>query len=577
MSSGRAACVGLATSPGRCLRPSTAAVLCLAALAPVPTLHAQTLLLTNANIYTADAAKPRAEALVARDGRILFVGSALEARALVTPGTAVIDAGGKTVLPGLIDAHAHLLNLGVLLATVNLRGTPSLDSVVRLVAAQARSTPAGTWIRGRGWDQNLWGDGTFPTHESLSRATPDHPVYLRRVDGHAIFVNQVALERAGITRSTKDPAGGRIIRDARGNPTGVLVDRAMALVESRMPPDSPEDIRRMTRAAIREAHRWGLTGIHDAGVREPELTVYEAMAQDGEFPLRSYVMVRALGDADSMLARTLARGPRQALGNGRLWVRAIKLSVDGALGSRGAALLDPYSDEPGNRGIIQIPQEEVERITVRALRSGFQVNVHAIGDHANRFTLDAFEAALRQAPVADHRLRVEHAQILAPQDLGRFARLGVIPSMQGSHQTSDMYWAVNRLGPGRLLGAYAWRSLRETGVIIPNGSDFPVEQVNPLISFLAAVARQDDRGWPVGGWYPAQRMTREEALRSMTLWPAVAAFQERDLGSLSPGKYADFVILDRDIMTAPPEEILATRVVRTVLGGATVWDANQAN
>jgi len=557
----------------KCGRGQAAAVL-LAALPFAPTLQAQSLLLTNARIYTADAAKPRAEALVVRDGRIVFVGSALEAMALRTPAMEVIDAGGRPVLPGLIDAHAHLLNLGILLATVDLRGVPTLDSLIGVVARAARATPGGTWLRGRGWDQNLWGDGTFPTNESLSRATPDHPVYLRRVDGHAIFVNRLGLERAGITRATKDPPGGRIIRDAQGNPTGVLVDRAMTLVESRMPADSPDDIRRMAIAAMREANRWGLTGIHDAGVRGPELSVYEAMAQEGQFTLRSYAMVRALGEGDSLLARTLATGPRNAMGNGHLWVRAIKLAVDGALGSRGAALIDPYSDEPGNRGIIQVPGDEVERITVRALRSGFQVNVHAIGDHANRFTLDAFEAALREAPVADHRLRVEHAQILAPQDLGRFARLGVIPSMQGSHQTSDMYWAANRLGPARLLGAYAWRSLRETGVIIPNGSDFPVEQVNPLISFHSFVTRQDAAGFPAGGWFPDQRLTREEALLSMTLWPAQASFMEEDVGSLSPGKYADFVVLDRDIMTTPAAEILDARVVRTVLGGVTVWGGN---
>lgn len=512
--------------------------------------------------------------MAVRDGRITFVGSALEAMALRTPGMEVIDAGNRPVLPGLIDAHAHLLNLGILLATVDLRGIPTLDSLVGVVARTAGATPRGTWLRGRGWDQNLWGDGTFPTNESLSRATPDHPVYLRRVDGHAIFVNQVALERAGITRATKDPPGGRIIRDAKGNPTGVLVDRAMMLVESRMPADSPDDIRRMAIAAMHEANRWGLTGIHDAGVRRPELAVYEAMALDGSFTLRSYAMVRALGEGDSLLASTLARGPRNAMGNGHLWVRAIKLAVDGALGSRGAALIDPYTDEPGNRGIVQVPGDEVERITVRALQGGFQVNVHAIGDYANRFTLDAFEAALRKAPVADHRLRVEHAQILAPQDLGRFARLGVIPSMQGSHQASDMYWAANRLGPARLLGAYAWRSLRETGVIIPNGSDFPVEPVNPLISFHSFVTRQDAAGYPAGGWFPSQRLTREEALLSMTLWPAQASFMEHEVGSLTPGKYADFVVLDRDIMTAPAAEILDARVVRTVLGGVTVWGGN---
>jgi predicted amidohydrolase YtcJ len=293
------------------------------------------------------------------------------------------------------------------------------------------------------------------------------------------------------------------------------------------------------------------------------------MARAGEYDLRNYVMIAS---DDSTLAHYFARGPQRALHDGRLWISAIKISADGALGSRGAALLEPYSDDPRNTGLITVPVGRVRDVARRALRSGFQVNVHAIGDRANRMVLDEFEAALDSVPVADHRFRIEHAQILTPEDIPRFAELGVIPSMQASHQTSDMYWAGARIGPTRSLGAYAWRSLLATGVIIPNGSDFPVEAVNPLISFHAAVSRQDAENWPAAGWFPEQRMTREEALRSMTLWPAYASFSEKELGSLSPGKYADFVVLDQDIMRVPPELILKTQVVATYLGGRAVYE-----
>jgi len=314
-----------------------------------------------------------------------------------------------------------------------------------------------------------------------------------------------------------------------------------------------------------------LTGIHDAGVAPEGIAVYEELAKEGRYNLRNYVMVRS---SDSVLDAFMQRGPQKALFDGRLWIRAIKLVADGALGSRGAALLEPYSDDPGNTGLITTPPERIKSVAVRALKAGFQVNVHAIGDRANRIVLDQFEAALREVPTADHRFRVEHAQILRYQDIPRFAELDVIPSMQGSHQTSDMYWAPNRLGPARLGGAYAWRSLLNTGVLIPNGSDFPVEAVNPLISFHSFFTRQDADNFPPGGWMPEQRTTRQEALLSITLWPAYAAFMENESGSLTAGKYADFVVLDRDIMAVAPEAVLGTHVLLTVLGGKVVYRAN---
>src|SRR5881396_1468644 len=385
------------------------------------------------------------------------------------------------------------------------------------------------------------------------------------------LVNAKALELAQVTAATPDPSGGRFIRDSANNPTGVLVDNAQGIVGRVIPAPSRTELREQTLAAIAEANRWGLTGIHDAGVAPEGIAVYEELAKEGRYNLRNYVMVRS---SDSVFDAFMQRGPQKALYDGRLWIRAIKLVADGALGSRGAALLEPYSDDPGNTGLITTPPERIKSVAVRALKAGFQLNVHAIGDRANRIVLDQFEAALREVPTADHRFRIEHAQILRYQDIPRFAELDVIPSMQGSHQTSDMYWVPNRLGWARAQGAYAWRSLLNTGVVIPNGSDFPVEAVNPLISFHSFFTRQDADNFPPGGWMPEQRTTRQEALLSITLWPAYAAFMENESGSLTAGKYADFVVLDRDIMAVAPEAVLGTHVLLTVLGGKAVYRAN---
>jgi len=542
----------------------TSVLLILLALQQAPA----DLIVTNARIYTSDVNRPVAEALAVRDGLIAFVGSNRGAQALAGPKTERLDLSGRTVITGMVDAHAHLLGLGQALRTVDLVGTKSYDEVIARVVERAKTARPGEWIRGRGWDQNDWADTRFPTHAALSRAVPNNPVYLTRVDGHAALVNAKALELAQVTAATPDPAGGRLIRDSANNPTGVLVDNAQAVVGRVIPAASPAELREQTLAAIAEANRWGLTGIHDAGVDAAGIDVYEALAKEGRYNLRNYVMVRA---SDSVLDAYMRRGPQKGLYGGRLWIRAIKLVADGALGSRGAALLEPYSDDPGNTGLLTTPPERIKSVAVRALRAGFQVNVHAIGDRANRIVLDQFEAALREVPTADHRFRIEHAQILSYQDIPRFAELDVIPSMQGSHQTSDMYWAPNRLGLARLSGAYAWRSLLNTGVIIPNGSDFPVEAVNPLISFHAFITRQDADNYPPGGWMPEQRTTRQEALWSITLWPAYASFMEKESGTLTAGKFADFVVLDRDIMTVAPEEILRTRVLMTVLAGRTVY------
>lgn len=557
--------------------PALAATLLGLALATPAIAPAQTrpaspmadLIVTNGRIYTVDESRPVVEALAVRDGHVLFAGSAREAMALRGTATRVLDLDGRTVIPGMVDAHAHLLGLGEALRNVDLVGTRSYDEVIARTAARAKTLPAGAWVLGRGWDQNQWGDTRFPTHDALSRAIPDRPVVLGRIDGHAVLANAAAMRAAGITAATKDPEGGRIVRDAQGNPTGVFVDNAESLVSAAVPDLSRDDKRAAIRNAIQEMHRWGLVGMHDAGAGAEVLGIYEELAKAGQLDLRLYAMI---ADDSATIARAFAQGPRSALYDDHLWIRSVKLYADGALGSRGAALLDPYSDDPGNSGLLVSAPAHIQDVATRALRAGFQVNTHAIGDRGNRLVLDAYEAALTAVPSAGHRFRVEHAQILNHQDIPRFAALGVIPSMQAVHQTSDMYWAGNRLGVARLLGAYAWRSLLATGVPIPNGSDFPVEQVNPLLSFHSAVTRQDASNWPAGGWHVEQRMTREEALKSMTIWPAYAAFQEQVMGSLSQGKLADFVVLDRDIMTVGDADILGTRVLATYIGGKAVYE-----
>ena len=548
----------------------------LAALAAPLSLRAQAadLLVTNARIYTVDSVRPTAEAMAVRGGRIAWVGGAAGAAPYRGPNTRVVDLAGRTVIPGMIDAHAHLFGLGQSLRSVDLVGTRSYAEVVERVAARARTLPPGAWVTGRGWDQNDWPDQRFPTHEALSRAVPGHPVRLERVDGHAMLANAMAMRVAGVTRATRDPDGGRVLRDAAGAPTGVLVDNAQALVERRVPPPNAAERREIALAAVREANRWGLTGVHEAGVGRDVIDTYEALARAGRFTLRDYVMVS--GSDEASLRHYFARGPQSALHGGHLWVRAVKLYADGALGSRGAALLQPYTDDPNNRGLLVTPPARLRDVARRAYAAGFQVNIHAIGDQANRTALDVIEGAVGpNGGRRDHRWRVEHAQVLDPGDVPRFARLHAIPSMQASHQTSDMPWAEQRLGPERVKTAYAWRALRATGVVVPNGSDFPVEQVNPLLSFHAAFTRQNPENEPAGGWHPEQRMTRDEALRSMTIWPAYAGFQEQLVGSLSPGKYADFVVLDRDIMQAAPEDVLETRVLATWIGGRAVYERGE--
>lgn len=546
-----------------------AAAVAASAMPGGATAASRDLLVYGATIHTVDQTTPRAQAFVVRGGRFAYVGSLQGAKAFARAGARKLNLHGSTVLPGLIDAHMHVQSVGLDLNEVALHHVASFEQVVARTVAFSKSS-SDEWILGSGWNQNIWPGKAFPTHQPLSAAISSKPVVLERVDGHAILANARAMQLAGITRETSDPPGGKIFRDANGDPTGVFLDNAMSLIYKAVPAATVPQLMRAARAAFSEAHRYGLTAAAEPGCDGDRLQAYHRLGTAGALSLRVYAMV---ADNAALIDDVTRQGPKNGLYGGTLWLRAIKLFADGALGSRGAALLAPYSDDPGNTGLLRTTQAHIESVCDIALARGFQVNTHAIGDRGNRIVLDAYENALSRHPVRDHRFRVEHAQILSPQDIPRFAKLGIIPSMQTTHQISDMGWAQSRLGPQRILGGYAWRSLLGTGVIIPNGTDAPVEEVSTLRTFHAAISRQNEENLPPGGWYPAQRMTRDEALRSMTIWAAHANFQEREIGSITAGKYADFAVMDRDWMTVAQEDIMNTRIQATFVGGAAAYEA----
>jgi predicted amidohydrolase YtcJ len=518
------------------------------------------LAVTNARIYTVNPKQPRASAMAVRQGRILAVGD--DVSKYIAPSTQVIDAKGATVIPGLIDSHGHVRGLGEMLATIDLRGVASESEIVEKVRAAARQRKPGEWILGRAWDQNLWASKQFPDSSGISSAAPDNPVSLTRVDGHALWVNQKALEIADINGRTPDPPGGRILRDAKNAPTGVLIDRAQELVRRKIPPPSQAQIEANLLRAAQECARLGITTVHDAGVQAEDIEAYKSLIRKGQLPIRIYAMIA--------YPSGLEKGPE--LGD-YLTVRSIKLVADGALGSRGAAMIEPYSDDPGNRGLLILDRAAIRRVAEHAVEKGFQVNTHAIGDRANRTVLEAYGDVLKGPN--DKRFRIEHAQIVAPEDFAKFKQYSVIASVQATHATSDMLWAGERTGPERIRGGYAWQTFLRLGLHVPNGSDFPVEDPNPMWGLYAAITRQKRDGTPPGGWFPEQRMSREQALRSWTIEGAYAAFEEQWKGSLEPGKMADFILLSGDVMAMPAAEIWKTRIMMTVTGGKTVWRTNQ--
>jgi predicted amidohydrolase YtcJ len=479
-----------------------------------------------------------------------------------------IDGGGGFVLPGLTDAHAHVYSQGFLNVSLNLLGAESVEAAVERIDEFAAARRTG-WILGRGWNQVLWPVQVFPTAADIDAVVADRPVWLNRIDGHAGWANSKALAIAGIDDDTPDPVGGKIIRDDNGKATGVLIDNAMALVEKHVPDPTRSEIREAYANAIDSLLALGITGVHDAGISKTEAEVYMSMADDGDLDMRIYAMLSDTGaNLDAF------DEPIRAYGNDHLDIASVKLYSDGALGSRGAAMIEPYDDDPENRGLPFYTQEELDSFVRKANDKGFQVGIHAIGDLGNRMSLDAFERAQDGKP-SPLRNRVEHAQIIALDDIPRFAELGVIASMQPVHATSDMNMAEDRVGPQRIKGGYAWRRLLDSGAVLAAGSDFPVELPNPFHGLFAAVARQDRQGLPEGGWYADQSMTRAEALRAFTLDAAYAAHQENRLGSLEPGKWADFIVVDRDYFEIPVDEIDDIRVLQTWVGGELAFESEE--
>ena len=533
----------------------------------------------NGNVYTANEKSPKAQAIAVKSDKIVFVGTNEAAAKFVGANTRVVDLKGNTVLPGFTDAHQHLSGVGQREMTLNLEGTTSLNDLLAKVKARVDQAQPGQWVTGRGWIETHWEPPVFPTRWDLDKVSPNNPVILGRADGHGAVANSAALKLGGVDKSTPNPFGGEISKDKNsGEPNGMLLDSAQGLVRRRVPPTTRADEERAVELGVKRDIELGWTQIQDAGGSFADVDIFKKLYAAGTIKLRIYKAVYGPGPNAT---RLMNEGPTVGAFGNRLTVRTIKVVSDGALGSRGAALLGPYSDAPATSGFLTVKVEELRPMLVEALRKGIQVETHAIGDKANRFILDEYETALKAVPaserkIADPRWRVEHAQIVNPADIPRFAKLGIIPSMQPSHAIGDLFFAPSRLGIDRLAGAYAWESFIKSGVVVPGGSDAPVERGEPMIEFYAAVARKDQKGFSGEGWHPEEAVTREQALKMFTVWPAYAAFEEKLRGTIEVGKLADFTILSADIMTIPELEILKTRNVMTVINGEIVYEASGA-
>ena len=528
----------------------------------------------NGNIYTGSDQQPRAEALAIEGERVVFVGSTADARKRTGEQTRIIDLQGRTVLPGLTDAHCHIFGVGEREMTLNLEGSNTREQFLARVKERVAQTARGEWVTGRGWIETFWNPPQFPTAAELDEIAPENPVFLTRADGHAAVANAAALRIAGITADTPAPFGGEILKDkTTGAPTGMLVDHATDLVEKHLPPATAADKERALLLGARRSIELGWCEVQNPGSDLEEVEIMRRSFDSGKLKLRIYNGVSGPGPAAD---RLLTDGPVIATNGGRFSQRAIKFYADGALGSRGAALLEKYADADSS-GFLTNTEENLRPLFEKALRRGIQVQTHAIGDRGNRFVLDLYEAAFKAVPLPERKVpkprwRIEHAQIVSPQDIPRFAKLGVIPSMQPSHAIGDLFFAPSRLGNERLAGAYAWQSLIKSGATIPGGSDAPVERGEPMIEFYAAVARKDQKGFSAEGWHPEQAVSREQALKMFTAWPAFAAFEEKDKGSIEVGKLADLTVLSADIMKIPPPEILKTRCMMTVIAGEIVYE-----
>jgi predicted amidohydrolase YtcJ len=544
----------------------------LALLALAPAVQAADLLVDNVNGYTLDShgKLQHFQALLVDQGKVVATGSHAELASRAGDAK-VIDGHGKTLLPGLIDAHGHVLELGYARNNVDLAGTQSLDEALAKVKAYAAAHPDAKWILGSGWNQEIWKLGRFPTAKELDTAVADRPVWLSRVDGHAGWANSAAIKLAGVNKASKDPSGGRIERDASGNPAGVFVDGATALINAKVPAPTPQQKVAALDTALAEMASVGLTGVGDAGIDLANYELYRQYADQHKLTARIYAMILGTGDDFDTISKD---GPLIGYGNDFLTVRAVKLFADGALGSRGAAMLAPYSDDPHNRGLLFLKPAELTADIGKALGKGYQVAIHAIGDHANREVLDSYAAAYKTHPDGIAlRNRVEHAQIVSLEDIPRFVPLRLIASMQPTHATSDMNMAEDRIGHERIKGAYAWQRFLKQGTIVAGGSDFPVESPNPFYGLYSAITREDHAGQPPGGWYPDQDMTPAEALRAFTLDAAYAEHAEKTLGTLEPGKWADFILIDHDIFKDPASKIWNTKVLQTWVGGKQVYTA----
>jgi predicted amidohydrolase YtcJ len=545
------------------------------------------LVVKGGTIYTMDPAQPKVEAVVVVADTIAFAGSEKEANEWIGKETKVIDLQGKTMTPGFVEGHAHIMGIGYNELNLDLMGVTSFDEIVARVEEAVSKAKPGEWIIGRGWHQDKWTTKPdvmvkgFPVHKKLSEVSPDNPVYLAHASGHAIFVNAKAMEIAGVNQLSKENLqtvkieGGEIIRDALGNPTGLFSEgMAMGLINKHLPEESDERNATALELAIKACHRNGITSFHDAGASGNSIALFHKFKEEGKLDLRLYVMISG-GDRE-LVHEWIRKGP-EVDPKANLTIRSIKLHCDGALGSRGAWLLEPYTDRPDYSGAATISLDTILSTSRVALKAGFQVCSHAIGDKMNQEVLNRYETAFNENPdkAKDHRFRIEHAQHLHPNDIARFGKLGVIPAMQAIHMSSDRPWAIDRLGEKRIVeGAYMWQSLLRSGAKIVNGTDAPVEPVDPIPSFFASVSRKTLKGEPEGGYEPAEKMTREQALRSYTLDAAYGAFQEKQLGSIEKGKFADFTILTQDIMDVAENQILDTKVAMTIVGGKVVYEKN---
>jgi predicted amidohydrolase YtcJ len=525
----------------------------------------------NGHVVTMDTKNPEVQAFAVKQGKILSIGTSEEI-ASAFPEADVVDLERKTVMPGIIESHGHLLSLGQSFLELNVEGIKTPEEVVIKVKERVENTPAGEWITGWGWDEGAWAKN-YPTNQELSAISPENPVYLRGLHGFACWANDKALDVAGIDKDTPNPENGVIIKDSTtGKPTGILTNRAQDLLTQHIPPMTLTQMEKALKLALEECTRYGLTSIHEARTTTRMLEAFRSLKDKGELKSRIYVM---LDWTENELIETYYQSGPILDPDHLLTIRCIKIFVDGALGSRGAAMLEPYSDAPDEKGLVVTPEEDVYRLSKRALQSGLQVAIHAIGDFANRITLNAFQRALEENPdVKDHRFRLEHAQVVALEDIPKFAPLGVVLSMQPPHATSDMPWAETRVGPERIKGAYAWRSFWDSGVHMTLNSDFPGETLDPFVGMYIAMTRQTPEGIPEGGWYPEQCLQRDEVLKAYTVEAAYSGFEEDNKGKIIPGMLADFIVISGDILRIPVKEFLNIKVEKTYLGGELIYEIN---